>query len=191
MSTVVAIEELGRRIRTLRMDLRMTLKQVEHASGLSATHLSEIERGRTSPTVGALVRLARALEKEPAYFLEPEERPEISHTVAGTAALRALAPGVSAECLAPGIPGGTLHAYRLRFAASGGATLELDAQEMPGEATYLVREGAIEAAFGEASVTLGPGDAVQASLGMPQRLRAAGAPAEVIAILSRPLTEAP
>ena len=49
MTSIVEVEELGRRIRKCRLDSRMTLKAVEQASGLSATHLSEIERGRTSP----------------------------------------------------------------------------------------------------------------------------------------------
>ena len=47
MTGIVGIEELGRRIRKLRIERRMTLKQVELAASLSATHLSEIERGRT------------------------------------------------------------------------------------------------------------------------------------------------
>src|SRR5713226_2661032 len=41
MSTSSELEELGRRIRKLRVERRMTLKQVEEGSGLSATHLSE------------------------------------------------------------------------------------------------------------------------------------------------------
>jgi transcriptional regulator with XRE-family HTH domain len=57
----------------LRSERRLTLKQVESASGLSATHLSEIERGRTSPTIGALLRIARALEKDVSYFIEHED----------------------------------------------------------------------------------------------------------------------
>ena len=44
MTSIVEVEELGRRIRKCRLDSRMTLKAVEQASGLSATHLSEIER---------------------------------------------------------------------------------------------------------------------------------------------------
>ena len=78
MSAIVDVEELGRRIRKLRLERRMTLKQVEHSCGLSATHLSEIERGRTSPTIGALVRIARALEKDASFFIESEEREEIA-----------------------------------------------------------------------------------------------------------------
>ena len=53
---IVDVTELGRRVRALRLQRGMTLKQVESLCGLSATHLSEVERGRTSPTLGALTR---------------------------------------------------------------------------------------------------------------------------------------
>ena len=61
---IVDVTELGRRVRALRLQRGMTLKQVESLCGLSATHLSEVERGRTSPTLGALTRLAGALGRE-------------------------------------------------------------------------------------------------------------------------------
>ena len=64
MSSIVGREELGRRIRGLRAERHLTFRQGEEVSGLSATHLSEIERGRTSPTIGALTRIARALGRD-------------------------------------------------------------------------------------------------------------------------------
>jgi len=187
MSTIVAIEELGRRIRKLRTDRRLTLKQVEQASGLSATHLSEIERGRTSPTIGALVRVARALEKDPAYFIEPEERPEVSHLTAREERAGTLSPGVSVTRLSPGIPGGRLFAYRLALDPAAGGVFELGAQDLPGEASYLVRAGTVEAVLGDARLALDPGDAAQATLGLPHRLRPVGGACEVLAVLTRPL----
>ena len=66
--------ELGRRVKLERLSKGMTLKQVADASGMSPTHISEIERGRTSPTVGALLRIARALGKSATYFVEEEEQ---------------------------------------------------------------------------------------------------------------------
>jgi transcriptional regulator with XRE-family HTH domain len=65
---------MGARIRDLRVRKKMTLKAAEHASGLSSTHLSEIERGRTSPTIGALLRIAAALEVDPSTFIDETER---------------------------------------------------------------------------------------------------------------------
>src|SRR6266581_6154904 len=102
---IVGIEELGRRIRKLRVERRMTLKQVEQASDLSATHLSEIERGRTSPTIGALVRIARALDKEASYFIEAEERSDVAHVTREASAALPSLPGVRVEALTPGVPG--------------------------------------------------------------------------------------
>ncbi len=63
-------EEVGRRIKLARFRQDMTLKEVAVRSGMSATHISEIERGRTSPTIGALERISKALGERPAHFVE-------------------------------------------------------------------------------------------------------------------------
>ncbi len=70
--------ELGHRIKMLRIAHGLTLKDLELRGGISATHVSEIERGRASPTVGALGRIARALGMRPASLLEPHVLPEVS-----------------------------------------------------------------------------------------------------------------
>lgn len=76
---------------------------MDQLSGFSATHISEIERGKTSPTIRALLRVAAALGKEPSYFIEEELLPEIA-LMAGREALPA---GFGeGEILTPGIPGG-------------------------------------------------------------------------------------
>ncbi len=74
---MISKEALGSRVREIRQRRKMTLKDVEQSSGLSATHISEIERGMTSPTVGALIRIAGALEKDPGFFVEPRELDEV------------------------------------------------------------------------------------------------------------------
>ncbi len=68
-------EEVGRRVRLARFRRDMTLKDVAARSGMSATHISEIERGKTSPTIGALQRIASALEERPAHFVEEQSAP--------------------------------------------------------------------------------------------------------------------
>jgi transcriptional regulator with XRE-family HTH domain len=166
----------------------MTLKQVEQASGLSATHLSEIERGRTSPTIGALVRIARALEKDASYFIEHEEMPEVAHLPREAVRSLKVARGVTAERLTPGIPGGLLLAYRVVI--EGGAEWRQAATELDEDATYLVRRGSIEARFGDEEVRLDEGDAAQASLEVAHTLRSPkGASAELYALMTRPIEE--
>ncbi len=61
--------ELGRRIKMLRVGRGMTLKDLEERGGISATHVSEIERGKASPTVGALGKIAAALGLRPATLV--------------------------------------------------------------------------------------------------------------------------
>jgi transcriptional regulator with XRE-family HTH domain len=72
--------ELGRRIKLLRISRGLTLKDLEERGGISATHISEIERGKASPTVGALGRIARALGMRPATLVEPRVLPEVTVT---------------------------------------------------------------------------------------------------------------
>lgn len=63
-------QEVGQRLRLARFRQNMTLKEVATRSGMSATHISEIERGKTSPTIGALQRIADALGERTAHFVE-------------------------------------------------------------------------------------------------------------------------
>ncbi len=61
---------LGRRIRRIRQEKNLTLKQIETRVGVSATHISEIERGKTSPTIQALEKIAAALEVLPSHLID-------------------------------------------------------------------------------------------------------------------------
>jgi quercetin dioxygenase-like cupin family protein len=188
MSTPAELEELGRRIRKLRVDRRMTLKQVEMACGLSATHLSEIERGRTSPTIGALMRISRSLGKRPSFFIEREELADVARVPFGGGLTWTLATGLTAQSLSPGIPGGELFAYRLSFREGESAEWSLPPRETPGDATYLVLRGAVEAQIGDQRLTLAEGDAAQGPLTMSHRLkRSSAGSAEVLAVLTRSL----
>lgn len=190
MTSIVEIDELGRRVRKLRAERRMTLKQVESACGLSATHLSEIERGRTSPTIGALVRIARALGKDVAFFIEREERSDVAHHLREQVAGFVAGSGVTAESLSPGIPGGGLFTYRVRLEPCDGASLRLAAQELPGDAVLHVLAGRLSARIGEHEHSLGAGDTLQGPLTLPHALRAEGpAAAEFVMVSTRGLEE--
>ena len=68
---------LGTRVRRIRHERGLTLKQIEAKVGVSATHISEIERGNTSPTIGALDRIAGALGVLPSYLIDIPAMPEI------------------------------------------------------------------------------------------------------------------
>ncbi len=191
-SAIVETHELGLRMRKIRLERRMTLKQVERAADLSATHLSEIERGRTSPTIGALVRIARALGRDTSYFIEREERSEVAQLPRDHANRIQVAPGVEALVLTKGIPGSRLFAYRLKLTPGPGKHGEFHLpaalEDIDGQALYYVKSGRVTSRFGDEEVQLGEGDGVQAGLALPHQVRpAASGPAEVLALLTRPI----
>jgi transcriptional regulator with XRE-family HTH domain len=107
------------RIRQVRTQQQKTLRDVESASGFSSTHISEIERGRTSPTIGALIQIAHALEKDPSYFIEERELDEVCVTSmqhrpeVDPAVFDMTGTGLLVESLTTGILGGRLMAYEL------------------------------------------------------------------------------
>ncbi len=59
---------IGKKINTLRKAQGLTLQQLGTASGLSASFLSQVERGLASPTVVSLAQIARALGASPTYL---------------------------------------------------------------------------------------------------------------------------
>jgi transcriptional regulator with XRE-family HTH domain len=68
MSTVPAatgqdyFERLGRRVQELRSGKGWTQQQLAESAGFDRTYISGLEHGKQNPTLGALLRLARALE---------------------------------------------------------------------------------------------------------------------------------
>jgi transcriptional regulator with XRE-family HTH domain len=53
---------LGKRLRTLRLQKKLSPREIERRSGLLRPYLSRVENDHTQPTVGTLMRLAGALE---------------------------------------------------------------------------------------------------------------------------------
>ena len=110
------ISKLGRRVKKVRESKQLTLKKIEAEAGISATHISEIERGKTSPTLGALIRISRALGKDPAYFIEEEDLGETSLVTVENRIQESLANGAGPfERLTSSIPGGRLQGCIIRL----------------------------------------------------------------------------
>ena len=179
---MISKTELGRRLREARSLKGMTLKQLDKSSGFSATHISEIERGKTSPTIGALIRIANALGKEPSYFIEEDLLPEIAVTAREKRA-KITIDNVDGELLTPGIPGGRLYAFTFHL-VPGQGVLNLPPQD--GEEGGYVLKGSVEFLTAGTTYTLGEGDAIHHSTDSLRQVRAVGdAPAEIILITTR------
>ncbi len=83
------MEDIGKKIKALRKEQRMTLQQLGEQSGLTASYISQIERDQTSPSIASLKKIAEAFnvrivdffvggsEEEP-VVMTPEDRLQVS-----------------------------------------------------------------------------------------------------------------
>jgi transcriptional regulator with XRE-family HTH domain len=158
--------EVGRRIKRVRGERNLTLKMVEAASGVSATHVSEIERGETIPTIGALARIARALGKRTAFFLEENELGDASVLTSESRVRESTAGGAaSLERLTASIPGGCVQAIRVTL--SPGRSHRGARHQHDGVEALLVLRGAIRVEAGGETHELACGDAIHFDASRP------------------------
>ena len=61
---------LGERVRTRRLEMGLSLRDLAAKVGLTASFLSQLERGQASPSLSSLRRLAETLEVPIFYFLD-------------------------------------------------------------------------------------------------------------------------
>ena len=158
-------EELGRRLRLVRFERGMTLKEVAARCGMSATHISEVERGKTSPTIGALQRISKALGERPSQFVREKRLPGATVTrganrckfyTAGTDGQPA-----ELEVVSPGVPGGVVQVFR-KTPAPGES---MRGFPMIGEVVVLCVKGMVRVSAGTGdSHVLREGDTIQMRL---------------------------
>lgn len=72
IETEVQKLKLGEKIKTLRLQKHLTLRQVSGKTGLSIPLLSQIENNAVSPPVATLLKIAKALEVSIGYFFREE-----------------------------------------------------------------------------------------------------------------------
>jgi transcriptional regulator with XRE-family HTH domain len=158
---------LGERIRRLRLARDLTLKQVGERAGVSPTHLSEIERDKTSPTIGALCRIARALGEEPSRLVDTDPVPAVSASYDPGRRIR-LDNGVAVRSIS-GDPG-EITVVELDLPANEQAPR----QNERGEEFLLVLEGAVELELSGKRYLLNEGDAIHYGAAAPHVFRNPG-----------------
>lgn len=69
----MAIEQLGKKIKRIRLERGMTLKILAEKTGFSISFLSQLERGKSSATLESLKKISIVFGVNPSYFFEEEE----------------------------------------------------------------------------------------------------------------------
>ena len=72
-AVVERLTQLGLKIREARRQRMLTLQELAGKVGLTASHISQIERGLTSPSVSALLGIAGALDLPMEHFFAHEK----------------------------------------------------------------------------------------------------------------------
>ena len=166
-------QELGERIKRFRLERNLTLKEVELKAKVSATHVSEIERGMTSPTVGALVKIARALGTEPSYFLQHDAHPSVSVVRKGKRRVMKYDEwGARIGCLSKGIS----HAQTsfLEVELDPGLVQSLEPWVHTGEELIHILKGVVEIHVGPERHLLKEGDCIHFRSSEPHTVRNIG-----------------
>ncbi|NIM19018.1 MAG: cupin domain-containing protein [Candidatus Latescibacteria bacterium] len=166
-------KELGERIKRFRLERNLTLKDVELKAKVSATHVSEIERGMTSPTVGALSKIAKALGSEPSYFLSSNSLPPVSMVRKDNRKVLSYRDwGAKINCLSRGIRSSTMSFLELEL--EPGIQNDLEPLTHTGEEFMHILKGVVEIYVGLERHRLKEGDSIHFKSHEPHTIRNIG-----------------
>jgi transcriptional regulator with XRE-family HTH domain len=149
---------LGERIRARRKELRLSQGELAERAGLTASFISQVERGVTSPSIDSLYKISQALDQPIFHFLlEPEakravvrqhERTQITWSWSG--------PELTFQLLTPRDTQ-RLEAFITEW-APGEPTTSMSGFGDATEQFIYVVQGQLEVCLGEEVYLLGPGD---------------------------------
>lgn len=114
-------QNVGARLRVLREQRRLSLRDLAERSGLSFNAISRIERGETSPTVSTLHQLATALNVSLADFFN-DRHEEAVVFIRRDRRLRSDANGMTMESLGIGLRGQQLQPFLVTVGSGAGNT---------------------------------------------------------------------
>ena len=182
------IASLGASIRTARRDAGLKLREVAAATGLSISYLSQIERDLLTPSVGALRRIAGAVDIPAGAlaFAAGSRRGKASVSIVRRQARKRVAfadTNIAYELLTPDVQGRvSVMTLSVPPGAESGAAFS-----HPGEDIVVVQQGALMVEVGGLWHEIEAGDSIRFSSEIPHRWRnGAGEPAEALWISSPP-----
>jgi transcriptional regulator with XRE-family HTH domain len=150
---------LGNRIRAKRKELHLSQSDLAERTGMTASFISQVERGVTSPSIDSLYRISQALQVPVFHFLlEPEtESPVVRHHERIRIAWPWSGPELAFQLLTPRTSQ-RLEAFLTEW-EPGDPGLVSGFGDATEEFLYVL-EGQLEIRLDEESYLLGPGDTV-------------------------------
>jgi transcriptional regulator with XRE-family HTH domain len=179
---------LGEKIRRVREQKRLTLKELSQRAGVSESLISQIETGKVSPSIDTLLSLAGCLEVDLEYLFSDYKRTKKAIVLRKRERSRMRRGGVSYEQL-------SLLAEEENRHAVEAVLLEIAPGKQQGSRDYghegrelgIILEGGGELTYGKDTYSLGEGDSINFASSIPHVLRNTGKrPLKAIWIITPP-----
>jgi DNA-binding transcriptional MerR regulator/mannose-6-phosphate isomerase-like protein (cupin superfamily) len=121
---------VAQRLRSMRSQLGLTVRQVAERTDLSASYVSSVENGSIRPSVSGLLKLSQVYGANILSFYGPSSEPRRRLVRSGEAEVIAMGdPGVGVALLTPHEGAIELHVFELAPGASSGGSYRHDGDE--------------------------------------------------------------
>ncbi len=169
------IPAVGERVRGLREAMGLSLRDLAQRCGVSATTLSQVERGETSPTLAVAARIAAGLGLTLSQLLRLDEAPHVV-VVRRTQRRTVRRDGHRFEELTPAMPGmrASVSIHTLKPGTSTGGPGDTPLHEPGSRETAVVRSGELVLVLGDQRYELGEGDTVTFDADLPHHFHNPG-----------------
>ncbi|MEO6053600.1 MAG: XRE family transcriptional regulator [Chthoniobacterales bacterium] len=171
LNTQKLVPSLGNVIADERAQQKLSLDDLAKMSGVSKGMLSQIEQGKTNPTVAVLYRIAAGLHVEPTMLLPTTPTmPRVWRTIRGDDEkyLFPASPGCSVRTLSPFNLEKQIEFYELIFKPKG--ELLSEAHYRGTEEILTVASGTLTVRTGEKEVELRKGDSAHYAADLPHSI---------------------
>ena len=184
---------VGQRIRRMREAQEMSLAQVAQMTGLEEGYLQDVEAGREVPSIGAVLKISRALGSRMGQLIhEGGPRPDIFSIVpSGSAHAVERQSSQTAKTgqgytyrslLAADVRSQGMEPFLVTFDPKAASTVEPQVHE--GEEFLYVLSGTIELLYDDETYTLKKGDSLYIDSSHPHALRGIGtSPPQALAVI--------
>jgi len=153
--------DLGLLLKKIRLERGFTLAEVSEGVGVTSGLLSQLENGKTSPSINSLEGILHFYQMPLSeFFRQIEKENSILVRAADVETFNTEEDGVSVSLLASKLENNVLESYRIILLESAEIKIKSTPSENNGERFMLLLSGSIEVELPKDKYTLQPGDSL-------------------------------
>ncbi|HVA81944.1 MAG TPA: XRE family transcriptional regulator [Candidatus Binataceae bacterium] len=178
------VSRLGERMKRVRLEQRLTLRDLASRAGVSAGTVQKIEAGRLVPSVEVFMKITKALRRRASYFLGDEDD-AVDVRVIHRRARKLLDAGarIRIESVAETLREPKMEAYLITVPARARSGRPLG---FSGELLFFCNKGTVDFAVRGTKEVLRGGDSIHFKAAIPHRFQNNGAAAAELLVVWSP-----